>query len=396
LKVALSLGSQAFQKQLAINLANCGMLARVLSFGLEPEIFDSTEEKGLRLIRRYRHYRLANRVLWAAWRRLPFTDRSRHFPIVITTRYLGWLLSRWLPQCEVFHGWTGVSLAGLRAAKRHNAVTMIENPSMHPRDWQRAVLRECETWGVRPHDCRAVLPEALIRRMEEEFDLADFVVVPSAIAARSFERRGFRGKPLVVHAPTDEDFFTPSNSARRDKTFRVCYAGRVELAKGVIYLLKAWKALSLRDAELVLAGDVAPEMTGLIREYGSASVRFKGYLPPEKLVDVYRDADLFAFPSVNEGLARVLLEAMATGLPIVATDCSGADDCVTPGVDGTVVPARDVDALAKALIWHYENREATIAMGKAARAKIKAHFTMAQYEERMMRTYRSAMAAQVR
>lgn len=389
MKVTLSLGSQAFQTQLAITLANRGLLARAMSLGPEAEIFEPDDVDGLRLVQRYPHYRFANRVLWAAWRRLPFTDRSERFPIVLTTRYLGWLLFREIPPCEVFHGWTGVCLAGLRAAKRHRAVTMIENPSMHPREWQRVVLRECDTWGVRPHECRSLLPEALIRRMEEEFAIADFVVVPSAFAAKSFERPGLSARPLVIHAPTDEGFFTPRCCGEKDRKFRVCYAGRVELAKGVVYLLKAWKALSLKDAELVIVGDVSQEMTGLIREYGSASVRFEGYLPAERLVDVYRSADLFAFPSVNEGLARVLLEAMATGLPVVATDCSGAEDCVTPGVDGTVVPAGDAIALASALLWHYENREATKTMGQAARAKIEGHFTLAHYKERMLHTYRS-------
>jgi glycosyltransferase involved in cell wall biosynthesis len=232
-----------------------------------------------------------------------------------------------------------------------------------------------------------VLPEALIRRMEEEFSIADFVVVPSAIAAESFARAGLGAKALVVHAGIDQEFFKPVDTGRRGKTFRVCYAGRVELAKGVIYLLQAWKKLSLRDAELVMVGELASEMDTLIREYATTSVRFEGFLPPSRLLNLYREADVFAFPSVNEGLARVLLEAMATGLPVVATNCSGAEDCVTQHVDGTVIPARDVDALAEALLWHYENRDATREMGRAARAKIEARFTVPHYEERIIRTY---------
>lgn len=370
-----------------MTLAKRGMLARTLSFGLEPEIYEPQNGGELRLIRRYPHYRLATRVLWAAWRRLPFTYLSRHFPVVLTTRYADWLLSRGLPPCDVFHGWNGICLAGLRRAKHHRAVTIIENPSMHPRAWQRAVLQECETWDVRPHQCRSILPEPLIRRMEDEFAIADFVIVPSAIAARSFERAGFSGKALVVHAATDNGFFKPLESRRENAKFQVCYAGRVELAKGAVYLLKAWKLLGLKNAELVMVGDIAPEMSGLIQQYGSANVRFEGYLSSDKLVGVYRNSDLFAFPSVNEGLARVLLEAMATGLPVVATESSGAEDCVTAGVDGTIIPARDVDTLAKSLLWHYDNREATRTMGKAARMKIEAHFTIPQYVERMMHTY---------
>jgi glycosyltransferase involved in cell wall biosynthesis len=227
--------------------------------------------------------------------------------------------------------------------------------------------------------------------MEEEFALADFVVVPSRIAAKSFARAEFHGRALVVHAPTNHMFFKPPDSSVMRKKFRVCYVGRVELAKGVIYLLKAWKALALKDAELVLVGAVAAEMTALIREYGSPSVRFEGFLPAERLIHVYQNSDLFAFPSVNEGLARVMLEAMATGLPVVATECSGAEDCVTPGVDGTVIPSRDADALARVLMWHYENRDATKTMGQAARVKIEAEFTMNHYEKRMIHTYLSVV-----
>jgi glycosyltransferase involved in cell wall biosynthesis len=262
---------------------------------------------------------------------------------------------------------------------------------MHPRDWQNAVLQECETWGVRPRECQSVFPKALFRRMLDETALADFVVVPSAIAARSFERAGLGAKALVVHAGTDHTFFRPADSIEEGNMFRVCYAGRVELAKGVPYLLQAWKKLALPNAELVLVGQVAPEMGALIREYATPTVRFVGFLPLDRLLEVYRKSDLFAFPSVTEGLARVLVEAMATGLTVVATDCSGADDCVTAGVDGTVIPARDSDAMAEALLWHYQHREATRTMGKAARAKIEAHFTVAHYVERMMHTYRAVV-----
>jgi glycosyltransferase involved in cell wall biosynthesis len=389
--VTLSLGSQAFQKELAVILARDGMLSRVLSFGTDLEIFEPDREGKLKLVRQYRHYRIATRLLWAAWRRLPLTNRYRYFPHVLSTAYASWLLTRGLPASDVFHGWSCLSYPGLQIAKRSKAVTMIEHPSMHPREWQDAVLRECETWGVRPRECQSVFPKALFRRMEEEFALADFVVVPSSIAVRSFERAGLGAKALLLLAGTDTDVFKPADLSKKDNVFRVCYAGRVELAKGVVYLLQAWKTLALPDAELVLAGQVAPEMNALIRDYATPTVRFEGFLSLRQLLDMFQKADLFAFPSVTEGLARVLLEAMGTGLPVVATDCSGAEDCVTPASDGTVIPARDANALAEALLWHYENRDATRAMGQAARAKVEARFTLPHYVDRMIQAYHSAL-----
>jgi len=367
------------------------MLSRVLSFGLDLEILDPDGNGGLKLVRRFPHYRLANRILWAAWRRLPGSKYSRHFPVVVSTMYADRLLSRHLPACDVFHGWTGLSLACLRAAKRMHALTIIENPSRHPREWQRIVLEECERFGVPPSECRAVLPSALIRRMEAEFDRCDFIVVPSAVARSSFGHPKYSGKAQVIHAGIDHLFFAPPDAPRSEDTFRVCYTGRVELAKGVVYLLQAWKQLALTNAELIMIGEVAPEMSSLLRQYAIPNVTFTGFLPADSVRDWYRRSNVFAFPSVNEGLARVLLEAMATGIPVVATAASGAEDCVTPGEDGTIVPARDAQALALALLWHFENRDASREMGKAARATIEARFTVAHYEERMIGFYRSLL-----
>ena len=387
MKVTLSLGSQSFQKQVALRLLRDGMLSRILSFGIDPEIQDPDGNGGLKIVRRYPHYRQFSRILWAAWRRLPGNKFSRHFPAVISTTYQDWLLSRNLPASDIFHGWNGLCLAGLRVAKRDGAVTMIENPSMHPRDWQKAVLEECERFGIRRWECRAVLSSALIRRMEAEFAAGDYIVVPSTIARESFARAGLGQKALVVHAGIDAEFFKPSATPESRDVFRVCYTGRVEIAKGVVYLLQAWKQLDLPNAELVLIGEVATEMQSLVRRYATPNVRFAGFLPVDRVADWYRNSDVFAFPSVNEGLARVLLEAMACGLPVIATRVSGAEDCVALGEDGTIVPERDVAALAEAMLWHFQNRDATRAMGIAARAKVENRFTVSHYVERMIHMY---------
>ncbi len=105
-------------------------------------------------------------------------------------------------------------------------------------------------------------------------------------------------------------------------------------------------------------------------------------------MELYRESDLFVFPSVNEGLAQVLLEAMATGLPVVASELSGAQDCITEGKEGFIVAAREVERLAEAIRWCYEHRDETRAMGRAARAKIQSQFTLDHYNQRMIALYR--------
>jgi len=96
--------------------------------------------------------------------------------------------------------------------------------------------------------------------MEAEFDRSDFIVVPSAVACASFGDPRYAGKARIIHAGIDHDFFRPPDARRPEEPFRVCYAGRVEIAKGAVYLLQAWKHLGLPRAELVMMGEVATEV----------------------------------------------------------------------------------------------------------------------------------------
>lgn len=165
--------------------------------------------------------------------------------------------------------------------------------------------------------------------------------------------------------------------------------GRVELAKGLGYLLQAWRRLALPRAERVLVGEVKPQMKSLLGTYANSSVRVMGFLPRPDVAQCYRESSLFVLPSPNEGLAQVLLEAMASALPAVATDMSGAADCIENGKEGFIVPVRDVDALADAISWCYHHRDALPAMGRAARMKIESQFTLEHYNQRQIALYRS-------
>jgi glycosyltransferase involved in cell wall biosynthesis len=386
--VTLAVGSAPWQKTLAASLLEAGMLRRVLGSGPCLEILEPNGNGSLEAIRRFPIYRAVNRVLWGTWKRLPKKWRPPS-PVMATVLLQEQFCARWIPPCSVFHGWMGQSLACLSVAKRQGASTLIENAGRHPGDFHRAPDEECDRFNIKQSERSPLLPAALIRRMEREYELCDRIVVPSTVAHESFAEFGYAAKAVVVFPGVDEQFFSPLSQPARRTKFRVCFTGRVELAKGAGYLLQAWKRLALPDAELVLAGEVRPEMNSLLETYADSSVRIAGFLSARELLQHYRESDLFVFPSVNEGLAQVLLEAMGSGLPVVATDLSGAGDCVTHGVEGFITPARDVERLADAILWCYQRREETLAMGRAARARIESQFTLSHYNQRMIALYRS-------
>jgi glycosyltransferase involved in cell wall biosynthesis len=147
---------------------------------------------------------------------------------------------------------------------------------------------------------------------------------------------------------------------------RFIFAGQISLRKGIPGLLQAWEKAALPSAELQLVG------SWYLSENKRASlprgVTHVSALSPEALRDHYCRADVFVFPSFFEGFGLVLLEAMACGLPAIASTATAGADVLTED-SGRVLPVGDLDALVNALRWFDQNRDRLPAMGRASRKR---------------------------
>jgi glycosyltransferase involved in cell wall biosynthesis len=391
--VTLCQAAAPYQTTLPAALARAGMLHRLVRVGPELQIFEPGEAASLKLVKQFPLYRVFSRWLWSAWGLTAGEGRPR-LPIVATSWLAAHLAARWLPATGIFHALPGLALPSLQQPGMMFK-SVLENATLHPRTWQREVLYECARACISPRACSSTLPSRLIRRMEQEYELCDAIIVPSTTARRTFAEFGLAQKTHVVWPGVDSDFFAPTSSLPPPPIFRACFVGRIELAKGTLYLLEAWKQLGLPGAELVLVGSVQPDIRSILNRYAGSNVIFTGALSRRGVADRYRSASVFIHPSPNEGLGLVLLEAMACGVPVIATDRSGAEDCVTHGKDGFVIPARDVRELAEAISWCFRHRGELPAMGLAARHKVAQRFTLTHYEQRQLAFYRSLAAGAV-
>jgi glycosyltransferase involved in cell wall biosynthesis len=152
-------------------------------------------------------------------------------------------------------------------------------------------------------------------------------------------------------------------------------------------LLQAFHELKLKDAELWLIGRLSPEIIPFLQKYGGANVILKGTFPQSQLYEQYSQGSVLCLASVEEGLAMVIPQAMACGLPIVGTLNTGAEDIVRDSMDGFVVPIRNVEALKERLIFLYSNRNATRQMGETARKRILESFTWDHYGDRIVKEF---------
>ena len=188
-------------------------------------------------------------------------------------------------------------------------------------------------------------------------------------------------KLRIVHcAVTPADYGTDPDRAPGK---RIIFVGRLAAVKGVRVLLEAFAQVrgDHPDAELVLVGDGAERQD--IEAHAAAlgcadAVRFTGYLSQQEVAAELRQADLFALPSFAEGVPVVLMEAMASRLPVTATRIAGIPELVADGVSGHVVPPGDVAGFARALNDLLDDPETRTRMGAAGRAHIEAEYDIAR------------------
>jgi glycosyltransferase involved in cell wall biosynthesis len=387
ISVTLSLGSAGHHRSLPEAFGKRGILRLAVRYGRDLEIFEQ-DGSDLKLVHRFPWYQFGTRVVFGVWRRLPAFAQSS-VPMILWSRIVDSIVSRRLVTSDVFHGMSGSFLSSLHRARRLGAAVVIDNSFLHPAGWNREAAVDCKPFGIGAGSAESFIQPVFARMLMRQYEVCDRIIVYSSAAQRSFEPFVYGTKSVVVRPGIDHQYFVPATAPRRQAKFRACYVGRIQAVKGLAYLLAAWKYLALPRAELLLVGRVLDEMNPLLQNCAKAQIKLTGILSADEVAATLQQSDLFIFPSMNEGLPLAVLQAMSAGLPVIACRGSGAEDCITPGENGIVVPGRNADALAEAILLCYRNRKELASMGRAARTRVEHEFTLSHYQDRLVRLYES-------
>ena len=227
-----------------------------------------------------------------------------------------------------------------------------------------------------------------LARKARELELAELVVCPSAFVLDSLPETA-RASKLCVVAPFGSPVIDAADAPTPrtpEGPLRVLFAGSLTQRKGLADLFAAMKLVASKEVELVVMGSLLQPLEWYRERCGPFT-----YEPPRphpEVLRLMRSCDLFVLPSIVEGRALVQQEAMACGLPLIATKNAGGDDLIEDGETGFLVPIRSPEAIAEKISWCAANRGSICGMGIAAQRRA-AELTWRGYGEKVLAEIRS-------
>lgn len=333
-------------------------------------------------------YHLAQKLFYS----LPFKHLEENMRWINLPFYDGWIRRQKLPEeTNIVQGPMGSCEALFDLADRsgRKILKVFDAPNSHPTTLYGYWQRECDLYspGYRVPMCVAVR-EKIVRELHR----ADLVLCPSVFVRDKMVENGVPSeKCFISHFGVDTTVFKPRVGLPKTPTF-ACI-GILSLRKGHQYLFPAMELVreKLPGARLVCVGDLRPDFEKEMQRW-EGSFEYHVRMSQSEIAELLGSATAFVLPSLEEGFARVLSEAMACGLPIIATYETGATTVVRDQVEGLIVPSRDSERLAEAMIQLGVDSEANLRMGQKALQAAGISNTWGDYALRLHSEYSQRLA----
>lgn len=375
MKVCISVGGRFHAFYLAENLQRRGYLHKlvtsypkfkVIPYGITPKKVSTVFSKE---IVEKGYYRLT----------------GRDFPSIYLHQWYDFWASRAIPlDADVYIIWSGFASQTIARIRKHNptATVILERCSTHIQ-FQYDIL--ARAYQYLP-ELRPRLPMlGIIDKELREYAEADFVAVPTTFVAQTFLDKGFPAEKLLInpYGVGLQEFGVSPNKKKTKEDIVVIFVGSFSARKGAktfLEVVDAFKNEGLVSFQLV--GSIEPGLERALAPYLGKTLFFQPNVPQGELNQFYAKADLFLFPSYEEGMAYVTLQAMACGLVLLASQNSGAGMVVEDGKSGFLIAPEDTQGYVDTIKLLLQDSTQRACIGNAARQRVEKGFTWEAYCQR--------------
>lgn len=261
---------------------------------------------------------------------------------------------------DMVFAWSGAAEEILQSCNARNIPCVVTRGSAHIRTQHTLLAEEEKRIGLKIDKPTPWM----IAREEREYQTAGLIRVLSSFALRSFVTEGIHQDRLWLNPPTaDTSIFRPSAEAIQARQqrilsgapLRVLFVGALSYQKGAWDLARVVNLVDNKHFSFRVVGPIANECLPLVSTLQNR-IDFIPKQPQNDLPHQYGWGDIFLFPTIQDGFAVVLAQAQVAGLPIVATQNSGAPDIIVENLNGWVVPIRSPELIIERLNWCDEHR----------------------------------------
>ncbi|WP_152286931.1 glycosyltransferase family 4 protein [Flavicella marina] len=317
---------------------------------------------------------------------------SKDWAVKVGWQIFGISSKKDIKEAEVFHVRSGAGNSGaISRAKEHGMFVVVDHSAAHPKEIHKQLSKIYRSEEIPIH------PDmGLWKLVMDDCKEADVLLVNSDYVKSTFLKHGFCDEKIsVVPLGIRRDFLYLKKNYTIDGKLKLLYTGSVRKWKGVHLLIEVAKQLFSNGIlfEFNFVGSISNEIEIPEELQNLNLLRFHGHVAQDALKSYLKDADIYVFPSYCEGAAQSLKEAMSAGLPVIATNESGAP--IKNGENGIIVKDNCVKSIYDAVISLSHDESFRREIGKNAAETIKKGHSWDNYGESVVSLYRKYLGYEV-
>lgn len=292
---------------------------------------------------------------------------------------------------DIYIIWAGFALHTIKRIKKcnPNAKIILERGSTHIEYQNEVLIDAYKKFEIVKNN---IVPKGIIKKEKVEYELSDYIAIPTDFVLKTFNEKGVNVQKLFVnpYGVNLSLFSTNLENVTKTEIFTVIFVGLFSVQKGAFAFFEILEHFNKRnDIHFLIVGNIETILVEKVNFYVKEGIlTYQPSVLMEQLPFFYNRSSVFLLPSVQEGLAMVLLQAMASRLPVIATPNSGVTMLITNNTEGFIVKQDDIKSFVEKLEFLLQNPDKLLQMGKLAQNKVLEGFSWSDYGKRNLDFYK--------